>query len=60
MKLNTGIIAHALTPPPLFICGTPDHGLTLSDVRFLLPGKGPYEKDILYFAPRGETAGGGK
>ncbi|NLN06031.1 MAG: PucR family transcriptional regulator [Firmicutes bacterium] len=49
MRLNTGIIADALTPPPLYICGTPAHRLILNDVRFLLFGKGPYEKDILYF-----------
>ena len=49
MKLNIGIIAEALTPSLQYICGTPEHRLLLSDVRFLLPEKKPYQRDMLYF-----------
>jgi hypothetical protein len=50
VKLNIGIIAEALTPSPQYICGIPEHWLALSDVRFLLPEKKPYQRDMLYFA----------
>ena len=49
MKLNTAIIAFALPSKPAFICGSPDHTLIISDVRFLLVEKDFYAEDILYF-----------
>ena len=48
MKLNTGIIAHALPSEPQYICGNPDHGLTLTDIRVLTPDYNLFSNDILY------------
>jgi hypothetical protein len=50
MRLNTGIITHALPFTPDFVCGHPDHALALNDVRFLPAEKSLYSEDILYFA----------
>lgn len=50
MKLNTGIIAQSLPFAPSYICGTPDHPLTLCDVRFLPANISVYSEDIIYFA----------
>jgi hypothetical protein len=50
VKLNTGIIAHSLPFAPAFLCGSPDHTLSLSDVRFLPVGTFDFSEDILYFA----------
>jgi len=50
MKLNTGIIAQSLPFAPSYICGRPDHPLTLCDVRFLPVNRKVYSEDILYFA----------
>jgi hypothetical protein len=50
MKLNTGIIAHALPTVPPFVCGPPAHKLCLSDVRFFITGSEAFSDEILYFA----------
>lgn len=50
MKLNTGIILHALPYEPLFVCGQPDHKLLFDDVRMLSPRNDVYSEEILFFA----------
>ena len=50
MKLNTGIIAHSLPYAPDYLCGPPDHALTLSDVRFLPFDQNSFSENILYFS----------
>ena len=57
MKLNTGIIAHALPSEPQYICGNPDHGLSLTDIRILTPDYYLFSNDILYFAVWDELRG---
>ncbi len=59
MKLNTGIIAHMLPAPPLFVCGNLDHRLCLSDVRFFIPDGDSYNDDILYFTQWDTLRGAG-
>ena len=50
MKLNTGLIAHSLPFQPEFLCGSPDHALNLSDIRFLQAEGADAQEDILYFS----------
>jgi hypothetical protein len=50
MKLNTGIISQSLPYAPSYVCGRPDHPLTLCDVRFLPDNRKVFSEDILYFA----------
>jgi hypothetical protein len=49
MKLNTGIIAHAMPAAPSYVCGVPAHKLCLSDVRFFITASPAFSDEILYF-----------
>ena len=49
MKLNPGIIAHALPVAPQYICAGSEQNLMLADVRTLMPDNSLFADDILYF-----------
>jgi hypothetical protein len=54
MKLNTGIILHALPFEPEFVSGKPDHKLIFDDVRMLSPKNNIFSEEYLLFAEWGQ------
>jgi hypothetical protein len=53
MKLNTGILLHALPFKPQYVCGQPDHKLIFDDVRMLSPKNDVFSEEFLFFAEWG-------